>query len=102
MSIEEKAKNGQEFNEGIGYIIPDEESPSPEEEVYMQELKKELIDGIKSLNKNEQMVITLFYNEELTLTEIGQVLDLTTSRISQIHKKAIFKLKDILTKAVNQ
>ncbi|MBN6206620.1 RNA polymerase sigma factor FliA, partial [Ralstonia pickettii] len=39
-----------------------------------------------------------FYNEELTLTEIGHVLDLTTSRISQIHKNAVYKLKDVLNK----
>lgn len=100
LSIEEKPKNEIDFNEGIGYTIPDDQAISPEEELYMEELKQELVEAIKKLNKNEQMVISLFYNEELTLTEIGKILNLTTSRISQIHKKAIFKLKNILAKVV--
>lgn len=98
LSIEEKPKNGNEFNEGIGYTIPDEQAFQPEEEILQEELKAELVVGIKKLNKNEQMVISLFYNEELTLTEIGHVLGLTTSRISQIHKNAIYKLKNVLNK----
>lgn len=98
LSIEEKSKNSDEFNEGIGYTIPDEHAFQPEQEVLQQELKIELVDGIKQLNENEQMVISLFYKEELTLTEIGHVLGLTTSRISQIHKNAIYKLKNVLNK----
>lgn len=98
LSIEEKTKTSDEFNEGIGYTIPDEHAYQPEQEMLQQELNLELAEGIKKLNKNEQMVISLFYNEELTLTEIGHVLDLTTSRISQIHKNAVYKLKDVLNK----
>ncbi len=98
LSIEEKTKTSDKFNEGIGYTIPDEHAYQPEQEMLEQELNLELAEGIKKLNKNEQMVISLFYNEELTLTEIGHVLDLTTSRISQIHKNAIYKLKNIIDK----
>lgn len=100
LSIEEKPTTTQEFNEGIGYMLPDENTATPEEEIYQEELKLELIEGIKSLNEREQLVIDLFYHQELTFTEIGQTLNLTTSRISQIHKKAIFKLKNILTKII--
>lgn len=98
LSIEEKPNNGNEFNEGIGYTIPDEDAFHPEHELLSEELNVELMEGIRKLNKNEQTVISLFYNEELTLTEIGHVLDLTTSRISQIHKNSIYKLKNILNK----
>ena len=97
LSIEEKAKDN-EFNEGIGYTIPDEHAVLPEGQMLDDELQGELIEGIRTLNENEQMVISLFYNEELTLTEIGKVLGLTTSRISQIHKKSIYKLKNTLGK----
>lgn len=90
--------NDMEETTDLGSTIEDEEAINPDEHVELEELKEELVEGIKSLTKNEQIVISLFYQEELTLTEIGQVLDLTTSRISQIHKRAIFKLKDILTK----
>lgn len=99
LSIEEKPRNGDsDLKEGLGYSIADEVTISPEESVLSMEVKDELSEGIQTLNNNEQMVISLFYHDELTLTEIGQVLHLTTSRISQIHKKAIFKLRNSLKK----
>lgn len=61
----------------------------------------QLISVIQQLNEKEQLIISLFYKEELTLTEIGQVMGLSTSRISQIHSKALFKLKDILQKHIH-
>lgn len=99
LSIEEKpnAANGT-LKEGIGYSIPDDRAISPDKYMIKTELKLELIEGIKTLNEKEQLVISLFYNEELTFTEIGQILGLTTSRISQIHKRSIFKLKKTLNK----
>lgn len=99
LSIEEKPSDPKmKLKEGIGYSIPDEKSLAPEEQILNNELKEELIEGIKKLNKNEQLVISLFYHDELTLTEIGEVLGLTTSRISQIHKKSILKLRHSLNK----
>ncbi|HLR41069.1 MAG TPA: FliA/WhiG family RNA polymerase sigma factor [Virgibacillus sp.] len=97
LSIEEKPKDGaSDYTEGIGYSISDDTSKMPDAHMLKNEKNQALITGIKTLNKNEQMVISLFYHDELTLTEIGEVLSLTTSRISQIHKKAIFKLRNIL------
>lgn len=78
--------------------IKDEKTVTPSDHIMQIEQKKELAEGIKKLNENEQLVISLFYQEELTLTEIGQILELTTSRISQIHKQAIFKLRNFLQK----
>lgn len=72
---------------------------TPTEHLLAEDLRVELIESIKELQKNEQIVISLVYVEELSLTEIGEVLDLSTSRISQIHKSAIFKLRKILEKA---
>ncbi|MCK4467113.1 MAG: sigma-70 family RNA polymerase sigma factor, partial [Desulfobacterales bacterium] len=46
-----------------------------------------------SISKKEQLVVSLYYYDELTLKEIGRVLDLTESRVSQIHSKAIIKLR---------
>ncbi|GAB3794775.1 FliA/WhiG family RNA polymerase sigma factor [Virgibacillus kimchii] len=99
LSIEEKpADEKSDIKEGAGYSVPDRMAILPEDQLISNELNKELAEGIKALNKNEQMVISLFYHDELTLTEIGKVLGLTTSRISQIHKKSIVKLKDSLRK----
>lgn len=79
-------------------VIEDDGAVHPDEQLVFNELTAELIEHLKNLNQNEQLVISLFYEEELTLTEIGEVLNLTTSRISQIHKQAIFKLRNTLTK----
>ncbi|MEN2766424.1 FliA/WhiG family RNA polymerase sigma factor [Ornithinibacillus xuwenensis] len=101
LSIEEKPKDGSSHHkEGIGYTIPDESSIQPDNHLVKHEQYKELADSIKGLKENEQMIISLFYQDGLTFTEIGQVLGLTTSRISQIHKKAIFKLRHTLEKAL--
>lgn len=99
LSIESKSNHyANDEDEGIGYVIPDNSRPTPDEHLLNTELKIELAEGIGRLNENERNVISLFYHEELTMTEIGEVLDLTTSRISQIHKSAIFKLKKELQK----
>ncbi|SFA77217.1 RNA polymerase, sigma 28 subunit, SigD/FliA/WhiG [Lentibacillus halodurans] len=98
LSIEEKPNKENEHKEGIGYTIPDQSSVQPDDHMLQSELKDELIESMQSLNQNEQMVVSLFYHEELTLTEIGHILELTTSRISQIHRKAIFKLRKSLQK----
>ncbi|WP_186577449.1 FliA/WhiG family RNA polymerase sigma factor [Aquibacillus kalidii] len=98
LSIEENSNdNGDEFKDGIGYSIPDDKTPLPEQFLKTKEDHLELEQAIRNLNENEQIILSLFYHEELTFTEIGKVLELTTSRISQIHKQAIFKLKSSLT-----
>jgi RNA polymerase sigma factor for flagellar operon FliA len=60
--------------------------------------KEELVDVIKtvlgSYNEREQMIIQLYYFEELSLKEISEVLSITESRISQIHKSVIHKIKE--------
>lgn len=97
ISVDQSLKGSEtDENTTISDTIVDDESLGPEQELVHHELKAQLVENIKKLNENEQMVISLFYVEELTLTEIGEILDLTTSRISQIHKQAIFKLKDFL------
>lgn len=99
LSMEEKPKDTKsEHKEGIGYSIPDDKSMQPHKQVIKEEDVSELELAIKQLNDKEQLVVSLFYNEELTLTEIGQIMELTTSRISQIHAKALFKLQKILIK----
>ncbi len=94
------ATNEADQDTEMADMIEDDRAISPDEEVMFNELTEELIEEIKKLNKNEQLVISLFYDKELTLTEIGEILNLTTSRISQIHKQAIFKLRKTLSKLI--
>ncbi|MDY0405865.1 FliA/WhiG family RNA polymerase sigma factor [Virgibacillus sp. 179-BFC.A HS] len=103
LSIEEKTKeNNHAMKDGTGYDIKDQQVILPDEHIIADELKEDLAAAINALTKNEQLIISLFYHDELTLTEIGHVMGLTTSRISQIHKKAIFKLRKTMEKlAIN-
>ncbi len=65
----------------------------PSQNVVKNELKRHLTKAVQTLSEKEQMVISLYYYEELTLKEIGQILELTESRICQIHTLALIKLK---------
>ncbi|MGN1386543.1 MAG: FliA/WhiG family RNA polymerase sigma factor [Bacillus sp. (in: firmicutes)] len=87
-----------EDKEGKSFSFKDEKALMPEDNLVRTELYEELAKVITTLNENEQLVLQLFYKEELTLTEIGRVMGLSTSRISQIHSKAIFKLRITLSK----
>lgn len=66
---------------------------NPSKNVAAGELKQAVAKAIKKLTEKEQIVISLYYYDELTLKEIGEVLDLTESRICQIHTQTLIKLK---------
>ena len=68
----------------------------PDEAIEKEELKESLASAIEGLTDKEQKVIALYYYEELTLKEISQVLSVSESRISQLHTKALTKLKEKL------
>lgn len=99
LSIDEQLQEG-EGKESAVFSLKDERILTPEEHLVKDEIYSQLAEVIARLNEKEQLVVSLFYKEELTLTEIGQVMELSTSRISQIHSKAIFKLKNILEKVI--
>ncbi len=63
-----------------------------------KEVKEILINAINKLTEKEKKVVTLYYFEELTLKEISKVMNVSESRISQIHSKAIVKLQNKLGK----
>jgi RNA polymerase sigma factor for flagellar operon FliA len=66
---------------------------TPQDETLTAETKQVVADGIKKLSEKEQKVIALYYHEGLTLKEIGDILGLTESRISQIHTQCVIKLR---------
>ena len=67
--------------------------PSPFDDLKIKEIKSIISKALSTLSKKEQLVMSLYYYEELTLKEIASVLNLTESRISQIHSKAIIRLR---------
>lgn len=72
------------------------QSPRPDREASRNELKQELQEAIALLPEQERRVIVLYYAEDLLLKEIGEVLGVSESRISQIHSRAIFSLNQTL------
>lgn len=97
LSIEEqKSEQQPEHRESLRNTIPDRQAYTPEESSLKKEQINELVTVITELNEKEQLVLQLFYKEELTFTEIGGFFN-STSRISQIHTKSIAKLKSLLT-----
>jgi len=66
----------------------------------IKEIKKAVADAITELPKNERFVISMYYFDELTMKEIGLVLAITESRVSQIHNKAILRLRGKLRKVL--
>lgn len=73
--------------------LVDSEENDPFHQYSLKELKKVLARAIDDLSSRERMVISLYYFEELTLKEIGEALNLTESRICQIHTKGVLKLR---------
>jgi RNA polymerase sigma factor for flagellar operon FliA len=73
--------------------IQDPDAIDPEAEANTSELKDRLADAIESLPDRERLVVALYYYENLTLREIGEVLGVTESRISQLHTKAVLGLR---------
>jgi RNA polymerase sigma factor for flagellar operon FliA len=67
--------------------------PTPYSEVSVAHLKKLVAEAIEDLPEKQRLVLSLYYYEDLNLKEIGRVLDVTESRVSQLHSQAIFKLK---------
>ena len=77
--------------------IADGNAADPQEALATSEVKDRLTEAISALPEREQLVVALYYYENLTLREIGEVLGVTESRVSQLHTKAVMRLKSHLT-----
>ncbi|HLY50602.1 MAG TPA: RNA polymerase sigma factor WhiG [Solirubrobacteraceae bacterium] len=76
--------------------LPDREAPDPQQLVDQSELRDRIADAIALLPEREKLVVALYYYENLTLREIGEVLGVTESRVSQLHTKAVLRLRSKL------
>ena len=73
--------------------IEDPDAPDPARSLDVGDLKDRIADSIANLPEREKLVIALYYYENLTLREIGEVLGVTESRVSQMHTKAVLRLR---------
>jgi RNA polymerase sigma factor FliA len=76
--------------------LTDENAPDPAAVMDQTELKERIAEAIRRLPERERLVIALYYYENLTLREIGEVLSVTESRVSQLHTKAVLRLRSRL------
>ena len=73
----------------------------PEAVLQEREMQRALAEGISQLRENEQIVLSLYYERNLHLKEIAQVMELSEPRISQIHTRAIQKLRSFMEAYLN-
>jgi RNA polymerase sigma factor for flagellar operon FliA len=76
--------------------LPHEDQIDPSEALEEECLIQEMADAIQNLSEREKLILSLYYNDELTFKEIGEVLDITESRVSQLHTRAILNLKEMM------
>jgi len=82
--------------------VTDPNAETSHDRIEEMELRDLLVDNLKMLPEQEKLVLALYYYEELTFKEIGDVLKLTESRVSQIHSKAILKLRSSVRSTMNR
>lgn len=73
--------------------IGDVKADDPVQSIDRDEVKDRLADAVSKLPEREKLVVALYYYENLTLREIGEVLNVTESRVSQLHTRAVLRLK---------
>lgn len=82
----------EEGSTELGALLSDPRSRDPEGTAAWDEMKNLVAESIQRLPDQERSVVTLYYGEDLLLKEIAEVMDLTESRISQIHTRALYRL----------
>ena len=102
ISIDEAVGDEDEQKTARHSYIVDELTPSPEQIAETSSLKEVLSHSIDKLPEKERIVVSLFYFEELTLSEIAEVMSLSPSRISQLHSKAVLRLRSSLSRWKSQ
>ena len=78
-------------------MVEDKNSPDPQGEFEAGELRKRLAQAIASLPEREKLLIALYYHENMTLREIGEIISVSESRACQLHAQAILRLRSKLS-----
>ena len=101
--VELNNNDNQSMMDGEAAIafIPDRSTDDPYHKFQKHELTEILADAIRNLPDKERYVVSLYYFDELTMKEIGTVLDITESRVSQLHTKSMLRLRDHLRNYVD-
>lgn len=95
-SIYDKKGSGDDSVEIID-TIEDENSMNPDDEAEKNDAKRQLEIALKKLPERERTLLVFYYHENMTLKEIGEAIDVSESRVCQLHAQAIMKLRNILS-----
>jgi RNA polymerase sigma factor for flagellar operon FliA len=96
VSLDMMMEADPEGDDSLHERLRDENQSNPAEVFEEGSLIEEMSDAIHNLSEREQMVLSLYYNDELTFKEIGKVLDITESRVCQLHARIILSLKAMM------
>lgn len=102
LSLDDLGISTKEESKSLLDCIAGTKDTNPQTQIRLNELKKIIANAIDSLPEKERLMVSLYYYEELTMKEIGEVLGITESRVSQIHSKAVLKLKIKLKKLLTE
>lgn len=95
-SIYDKKGSSEDSVEIID-TIADEKFSNPDEELEKKDSKKELENALRRLPERERMLLVLYYHQNMTLKEIGDIINVSESRVCQLHSQAIMKLRNLLS-----
>ncbi len=84
--------HGLAGEEGGGNLVPADRGPSPQITAERQEMVEQLVKAMGELSARDRQILLLYYERDLTMKEIAEVLEITESRVSQVHASALFKL----------
>jgi len=93
LNIDENALFNRSDKKSFSSLLEKKRSSNPFEAVNFKKAQERIKEGIKVLPEKQKLVLSLYYFEDLNLKEIGQVLNITESRVSQLHSQAVKKLK---------
>ena len=98
LSLNQSPTENEDGNSGgLAEVIEDPNTDSAIDTIETQQMSDVLISDISKLSEQETIVLSLYYYEEMTLKEIGHTLDISESRVSQIHTKAVGRLRGRMT-----
>lgn len=93
ISLDEVIKDCDTGNLTVGKVVEAVDSPNPQVIVEQRELRNLLKKALLKLDEKDRLILALYYNERLTLKEIGKVLKVSESRVCQLHGRAVLRLK---------
>lgn len=102
LSLDDSFRNRHGDTSTLADLAPDANTPNGHEQLEEKEIRNLLVDKLKHLPEQDKLVVALYYYEELTFKEIGSILGLTESRVSQIHSKAILTLRSTVRHSMDR